>query len=354
MDKLKIKNNLVRNRESVKVEFKSTFHLSQKEYIRTICAFANSQGGKIIFGVKDKPREAIGLNKKKYKLFNEYDSKDLTNQIQNNLSENIFFEFSEFEQEINGDKLVFGVLSIKESKNKPIICTTTDTGKKLREGAVYYRYSGKSEEIKSQDFIRLIQDEREKEKKIFLKHLEKITSKGPSNVGVFSYAGEMFVDDKKIIIDKEAVKQIKFIKEGQFVEKEGFPALVLKGEIKNMDSLEIVHEVSDPNITHPFEGMSSIKEEILKNKQISFVDRETSNGIIKDAIYIKHLSKKYSLQYLLQKINSFLALEDDIKYCWHNKKRTVKKYSRTFVNKCVKILKSEKELKKILESKVKN
>jgi len=349
MKKLKIKNSLVRNRESIKTEFKSTFHLSQKEYIRTICAFANSQGGKIIFGIKDKPREALGLNKKKYKIFNEYDTKDLTNQIQNNLSENILFKFSEFEQRINGKKLVFGILSIEESKNKPIICTTTDSGKKLREGAVYYRYSGKSEEIKSQDFIRLIQDEREKEKKIFLQHLEKITSKGPSNVGVFSYDGEMFVDDKKIIIDKEAVKQIKFIKEGQFVEKEGFPALVLKGEIKNMDSLEIVHEISDPNITHPFEGTSSVKKEVLKNKQISFVDRETFNGIIKDAIYIKYLSKKYSLQYLLQKINGHLALEDNMNYCWHNKKRTIKKYNRAFVNKCVKILRSEKELKKVLK-----
>jgi|GEM_PF-5506832 hypothetical protein len=43
MEKLNIKNNLVNNRESVKLEFKKTFQKAQKEYLRTICAFANNQ-----------------------------------------------------------------------------------------------------------------------------------------------------------------------------------------------------------------------------------------------------------------------------------------------------------------------
>lgn len=348
MKKLNIKNNLVKNRESIKVEFKSTFHRSQKEYIRTICAFANSQGGEIIFGIEDKPRKAVGLSKEKYKIFNEYDAKELTDQIHNNLSENIIFKFSEFEQVVNGIRLVFGVLAIKEAKNKPIICTTTDNAKNLREGAIYYRYSGRSEEIKSQDLIRLLQGEREKEKKIFLQHLEKITSKGPSNVGVFSYDGEMFVDDKRIIIDKETVKQIKFIKEGQFMEKDGAPALVLKGKIKSIGSLEVVHKVSDPNISHPFEGMGSVREEILKSKKIIFIERSSNGGVVRDTVYIKFLDKNYTLQYLLQKINAHLALEDNIKYCWHNKKRTIKKYNDSFVNACIRILVLEKELKKVL------
>lgn len=77
MEKLNIKNNLVNNRESVKLEFKKTFQKAQKEYLRTICAFANNQWWKIIFWVEDKPRKPVWLSSRKYQDFNEYDTKEL-------------------------------------------------------------------------------------------------------------------------------------------------------------------------------------------------------------------------------------------------------------------------------------
>lgn len=343
MKEVVIKNGLVNNRESTRLEFKKNFHKTQKEYIKTICAFANHNGGEIIFGVEDSPRKPTGISGCKYNDFNEYDPKELTTQIQNNLSENIEFSFSEFKQIINENEVVFGVLKIEESKNKPVICKTTDSGKKLREGAIYYRYNGKSEEIKSQDLVRLIQEEKEKERRAFLNHLEKITTKGASNVGVFSYDGEMFVGDKKVIIDKDAVNQIKFIKEGHFVEKDGAPALILKGEIKNIESLEVIEKTSDPNTTHPFEGLSTVKNEILKNNCISFIERETPKGTIKDGISIEG-KKVYSVQFLLQTINQKLQLDNDLKYCWHNNKNTVKKYNQNFIDKCVEYLSSQENL----------
>lgn len=63
----KEKNKLIK-RESVTLEFKESFNYgSMAMYFRTIASFANRNGGYIIFGVKDKPREPIGLKESKLK-----------------------------------------------------------------------------------------------------------------------------------------------------------------------------------------------------------------------------------------------------------------------------------------------
>jgi hypothetical protein len=229
---------LVTIRESTKLEFKISFTKNVKSYIRSICAFANNSGGHIIFGVQDKPRRPVGLQNK-LKDFQDYDGKEFETILQNYLSTKVEFEFTNFSQEINGQELEFGILEIKESKIKPVICKISDGDEKLREGAIYFRYHAKNEEIKAQDLINLIQGEKDKEKELWIKHITKISQVGVSNIGLFNYDGEMYAGDKKIIIDRETLNNIKFIKEGQFVEKDGAPALILKGEINNLNTLEV-------------------------------------------------------------------------------------------------------------------
>lgn len=350
-ERLKIKKGLVVNRESIYLEFKENFHKSQREYIKQICAFANNKGGEIIFGVKDKPREAVGLNKK-YDSFNDYDPKELATQMQNSLSENVEFSFEEFSQKVEGKSIIFGVLKIEESNIKPVICKIADDTKKLREGAIYYRYSGKNEEIKSTDLMNLIQREKDKEKKLFLEHIEKIAKIGVENAGIYSYDGEIFSGEKRILIDKKTLKQLKFIKEGKFVEKNGDPTLVLKGEIKNIKQGEIVTIKSDPNETHPYEGLSKVTDEIKKNNKIKklLIEIIEKNGKIKkDYINIPKLNKSYSLKYLVSKIKKEKKLDESVEYCWHNDKKTVVKYNNNFIIKCLEYLANQDKLIKILQ-----
>ena len=241
MKNLAIKNGLVTKRESTKLEFKTSFTKHVKSYIKSVCAFANNSGGYIIFGVEDKPRKPVGLQNK-LKDFQDYDGKDFETILQNFLSAKVEFEFTNFSQEINGQELEFGILKIKESKIKPVICKIPDNVEKLREGAIYFRYHAKTEEIKAQDLINLIQGEKDKEKELWIKYITKISQVGVSNIGLFNYDGEMYAGDKKIIIDRETLNNIKFIKEGQFVEKEGAPALILKGKINNLNTLEVLEK----------------------------------------------------------------------------------------------------------------
>lgn len=52
----------LRSRESNTVEFKESFNKnSTAKYAKTMAAYANNRGGYIIFGVKDNPREIVGL-----------------------------------------------------------------------------------------------------------------------------------------------------------------------------------------------------------------------------------------------------------------------------------------------------
>ena len=49
--------------ESKNIEFKSELPKKSERYIKSIIAFANTSGGKLIIGIDDTTREIIGVNK---------------------------------------------------------------------------------------------------------------------------------------------------------------------------------------------------------------------------------------------------------------------------------------------------
>lgn len=48
--------------ESKNVEFKEMLPKNSEKYTKTVVAFANSQGGKIFFGIVDETREIVGID----------------------------------------------------------------------------------------------------------------------------------------------------------------------------------------------------------------------------------------------------------------------------------------------------
>jgi predicted HTH transcriptional regulator len=53
---------ILKTRESTRVEFKQSFNFgSMPEYARTMIAFSNTEGGFIVFGVRNQPHEIIGV-----------------------------------------------------------------------------------------------------------------------------------------------------------------------------------------------------------------------------------------------------------------------------------------------------
>jgi len=230
------KRGYVKKRESFDLEFKQNFQGGDNllKYIKSLVGMANNKGGSIIYGIKDKPHEPLGMTNTKYRdtapatidrLIREYFSQELI--------------WSSEIIEFNGKE--FAEITVKEIENKPIICKKNKDGI-VREGAIYYRYRAETKEIEYAELKGILDKEKEKEKLLWMQHIQKISMIGPQNVNLFdTYKGEISVGNGKILLDKSIIDKIKFIKEGKFVEKdgEGIPTLRLVGEIEGLIEPEI-------------------------------------------------------------------------------------------------------------------
>ena len=57
-----MKENMLFSGESKYTEYKVTVPDKSEKYMKTVVAFANGKGGKIVFGVDDKTLEIVGMN----------------------------------------------------------------------------------------------------------------------------------------------------------------------------------------------------------------------------------------------------------------------------------------------------
>ena len=227
----------LRKHESSDLEYKENFHRGDEmlKYIKTLVGMANNKGGQIVFGIKDSPHIPLGMTNMK---FTELDPKDFENQITQYFSPAI--EWSMDTETFDGK--TFGILTVKEAETKPVICIKSKTSNLLREGAIYYRYRGETREIGYPELRKLIDAEKEKERILWISHIQKIATIGPANVEMLDLLkGELTVSDRKVLIDKDLISKIKFIREGHFVEKDeaGSPALKLVGDVEGVDLKEV-------------------------------------------------------------------------------------------------------------------
>lgn len=222
----------LKHRESKKLEFKANFNFnSMNLYSKTFASFANSSGGVIIFGIKDSPREPIGMSNEN---FEKVDVEQISNFLNTHFSPEIIWEMHSFE--FDGKK--FGVFTVEESKNKPIMCTKESKKQVTNEGEIYYRYSGRSEKIKYADLKSIFDMNKEIEQKKWMEHIESIAKIGPQNIALIDILRGNIENtkDKQIVIDKELLKEINLIQEGKFVEKDGAPALKLIGSVEGVET----------------------------------------------------------------------------------------------------------------------
>lgn len=267
----KEKNKLIR-RESATLEFKESFNFgSMAMYFRTIASFANRNGGYIIFGIKDRPREPIGLKEKSLDSFENLKIEEFTNNLNEYFSPEITWEHCTYEF----DGKNFGIIYIHELENKPSICKKNYENKEdkysLKDGDIYYRYAGRSQKIRHSELIEIIDNKRKKEEKMWLEYLIKSAKIGIENIGLLDLETGNIQGKKvnSIYIDEPLLKQIKFIQEGKFEEKEGTPTLKLMGEIEKINGEKIIVKEEKEKIK--IRGISEIDiiETFLKDINVS-------------------------------------------------------------------------------------
>ena len=219
------------HRETQDLEFKGNFQFaSMSKYLKTIAAFANNQGGVIIFGISDSPRKPEGMTNNQFEAI---DSEKITQFLAKYFSPEILWEMQEYE--IDGKK--YGVMRISESPNKPVICKAN--ADKIFEGEIYYRYRGRSEKIKYPEIQSIFWEREELQKKTWMEHIEQIARIGPENISFIDLIrGEIpRRNGQNIVIDKKLLSSLKYVKEYESVEKEGAEALKIIGEISGMDTV---------------------------------------------------------------------------------------------------------------------
>ena len=292
-------NGRILKRESKTLEFKESFNMNairNGDLSKSIAAFANTRGGIIIFGVTDSPRKAKGLMNTN---FDDIQEEKLTEFLNSQFAPELLIEAKTF----NLDGKRFGAFIVKESINKPVICT--QHGAKIKEGEIYYRYAGRSEKIKHAELLAILDEVKENERKKWMEHIQKIAQIGPQNIALIDvYRGNLLnPQNKEVILDKALLKEIKFIHEGRFVEKEGAPALKLIGQIEGMEGIQTI--IPDFNLNGDFLTTKELGEQLG-----ILSDKGSTNYVI--AVIWKYKIQDYPKYYQHkknQKLYSRLCLE---------------------------------------------
>lgn len=214
----------VSSREGSRLEFKANFSWQAVyKYIKTMAAFANREGGSIVFGVTDRPREAVGMSPDSYETFWKIDPKDMTKRLQASLSSELDWHLEQFNI---GDRK-FGAIVVEQSNDRPVIVTRSYKDI-LREGDILYRYRGTTERIRAQDLKKIIEDGREKEAKAWSQLFQRIAVIGVDNVALIDSVNKEIVGRRhSLYLTEEMLRKVKFVNEGSFSEKKGAPALKL-------------------------------------------------------------------------------------------------------------------------------
>lgn len=263
---LKVKDGHLFRREGQELEFKEQFNLSGlADYFRDFSAFANNRGGLLVFGVKDAPRLPTGLSAASLDQFNKIDPERITGFLLDIFSADIRWEQAVFE--LKGKH--FGVFQIEESKTKPIIAKKDDgKDQHIKNGEIYYRYGGRTQKIQYAELQNIIDHRVEQNNRQWLDLMGKIGKAGPQNAAILDTERALIEkgDTQILVLDEALAGKIKFIKEGEFIEKSGATALKLIGDVVPINKVEIVQKVKENLIKQYPLSATELVAEVKKSK----------------------------------------------------------------------------------------
>ena len=222
--------SLIGTNEGITVEYKESFGWkSLSEYFKAMAAFSNRDGGYIIFGIKDKPHELLGLKSEALKRFEEIDNQVRSTHLREHFSPEIIWEKIIFNFEGNN----YGVLYTYSAKEKPVICKKD--ADELRKGAIYYRYNSQNSEIDYPELHNTIEEEKNKINSIWMQTIRQIGDSGVTKTALLDLkSGKMTGANTSLYIDESLLNDISFVQEGSFVETGGNPALKVVGQVQTV------------------------------------------------------------------------------------------------------------------------
>ncbi|MFA7272522.1 MAG: ATP-binding protein [Crocinitomicaceae bacterium] len=255
-------------------EFKKGFNSTQngmsKAYLKTMAGLANNKGGIIIFGIDPDNQELVGIKDKYENLDNKYVNM-VVSEFLDGLSSFFFFTHRH-------DGKLLGFLNINQPTFKPVIVRSNfnDETDSYTAGDIYYRYPGEVLKIKPSDLRALMSKEINRHAQHLIQQINTIVDIGPENVAIInSKTGEVNANNAKLSLSPEILSKLNLIMEGHFVEKEGAPAYVIKGNIELEGGGSIAHIIKEPTSLHN------------RDYHLSFLNDACPNpkSMLKDIVY---------------------------------------------------------------------
>lgn len=270
------------HREKSDLEFKEQFNFAGlAEYLKDFAAFANNQGGYLIFGIENSPRIPTGMSESSAEMFERIDQETISGAINETFSPAI--EWEQVEVELFGKK--FGMIYVYESKLKPIIAKKDEGRDQLiKNGEIYYRYAGRTQKIEYAELESIIGARIQSANDQWIDLMGKMAKIGPANAAILDTEKGVIEKDKSnvLVIDEELVSKIKFVREGDFSQKKGATTLRLVGDVQPIDQVEVTRVLKE-NITdaYPYshtEMVSIIRSNIedAKPHQINTIIKENN------------------------------------------------------------------------------
>lgn len=222
--------------ETDQAECKTSFGLKHSApWLRAVAALANNRGGYVFLGVGDKDPNGthlvVGLPNDDFEIL---DPAEIAKRLRSTFNPTPRVQKAVFKI---GRKTV-GVLHVEQHPSRPVIAMKSEGSQgEIKEGDIFFRYPGQSARISYAD-LRAMLDARDAQARAdMLPMLQRLLALGPGRAMVADLKEGSLTDGRRAIeLDAELIKTLKFIKEGEFDEKDGAPALRLIGDIREAAS----------------------------------------------------------------------------------------------------------------------
>lgn len=226
--------NLIGTNEGITIEYKASFGWkSLSDYLKAMASFANRDGGYIIFGIKDKPHQLLGLQGQALERFANIDNQEWTTNLKEFFAPEIIWEKRIF----SFDGKQYGVIYTYPAREKPVICKKD--ADELKKAAIYYRYNSQNSEIDYPELHSIIETEKQKINEQWMRTIRQIGDSGIAKTAILDLnSGKMTGINTTLYIDENLLNDIEFVQEGSFVETGGNPALKVVGQVQPLLELK--------------------------------------------------------------------------------------------------------------------
>ncbi|WP_156421263.1 AlbA family DNA-binding domain-containing protein [Aureimonas sp. AU40] len=215
--------------ETDRVECKRSFRIAPEqrfaEVVKAIAGMANNKGGIILFGVVDRTLAVEGLTDDE---FEKIDPAMINRILAGALDPIPHVTKSSV---MVGGKAV-GILTVEPHASAPVIALKM-MGQDVKEGCVYFRYVGETRTIKPGELRQIIAMREQRAVADFSRRMVGVATGTQATLDLES--GQVQGNTGAFVIDQTLLPQLQFIREGDFSEVRGAPALRLVGDVQPID-----------------------------------------------------------------------------------------------------------------------